>query len=116
MHPLMVLIHPLLVLIRGIEGGALASTTGAKAWIGGAHRVEYSYYRDIEEKFLTKKEVCFRLGITDRTLRNYVRAGRITPDVIFKNMFSEKEVSRFEKERIKSLKLVEPFPDRKRGT
>ena len=42
MHPLMVLIHPLLVLIRGIEGGALASTTGAKAWIGGAHRVEYS--------------------------------------------------------------------------
>ena len=44
MHPLMVLIHPLLVLIRGIEGGTLASTTGAKAWIGGAHRVEYSLF------------------------------------------------------------------------
>lgn len=42
MHPLMVLIRPLPVLIRGIEGGALVSTTGAKAWIGGAHRVEYS--------------------------------------------------------------------------
>ena len=39
----MVLMHPLPVLIHGIEGGALASTTGAKAWIGGAHRVEYSY-------------------------------------------------------------------------
>ena len=42
MHPLMVLIRQLPVLIRGIEGGALVSTTGAKAWIGGAHRVEYS--------------------------------------------------------------------------
>lgn len=75
----------------------------------------YSYYRDLEERFLTIKEVCFRLGITDRTLRNYVRAGRITPDVIFKNMFSEKEVSRFEQDRIKSLKLVEPFSNNKRG-
>ena len=48
----MVLLHrqlvlPLLVLIRGIEGGALASTTGAKAWIGGAHRVEYSFRQDM---------------------------------------------------------------------
>ena len=42
MHPLMVLIRLLPVLICGLEGGALASTTGAKAWIGGAHRVEYS--------------------------------------------------------------------------
>ena len=42
MHPLMVLIRPLPVLIRGTDGGALASATGAKAWIGGAYRVEYS--------------------------------------------------------------------------
>lgn len=42
MHPLMVLIRPLPILISGIEGGALASATGAKAWIGGAYRVEYS--------------------------------------------------------------------------
>ena len=34
-----VLIRPLPVLKRGIEGCALASATGAKAWIGGAHRV-----------------------------------------------------------------------------
>ncbi len=45
MHLLMVLIRPLPILIRGIEGGDLAlhaSTTGAKAWISGAYRVEYS--------------------------------------------------------------------------
>ena len=37
-----VLMHPLMVLVRGIGGGAIASATGAKARIGGAHRVEYS--------------------------------------------------------------------------
>ena len=56
MHPLMVLIHPLLVLIRGIEGGALASTTGAKAWIGGAHRVEYSLH--LASRKETAEEMC----------------------------------------------------------
>lgn len=35
-----VLIHPLPVLLCGIGGGAFASATGAKAWIGGANRVE----------------------------------------------------------------------------
>ena len=39
-----VLMHPLMVLVRGIGGGAIASATGAKARIGGAHRVEYSIY------------------------------------------------------------------------
>ena len=37
-----VLMHPLMVLVRGIGGGAITSATGAKARIGGAHRVEYS--------------------------------------------------------------------------
>lgn len=41
-----VLMHPLMVLVRGIGGGAIASATGAKARIGGAHRVEYSYYQE----------------------------------------------------------------------
>ena len=40
-----VLMHPLMVLVRGIGGGAIASATGAKARIGGAHRVEYSSHR-----------------------------------------------------------------------
>ena len=37
-----VVLMPLMVLVRGIGGGAIASATGAKARIGGAHRVEYS--------------------------------------------------------------------------
>ena len=61
MHPLMVLIRQLPVLIRGIEGGALVSTTGAKAWIGGAHRVEYSILFP----------VCSRIHVFCKTRRSF---------------------------------------------
>ena len=75
----------------------------------------YSYYKDPDEKMLSIKDVCYRLKISDRTLRNYVKAGIIKPDKYFTKKFSEKEVERFEKSRIEGLQLVEPLTMKRRN-
>ena len=71
--------HPLMVLVRGIGGGAITSATGAKARIGGAHRVEYStYYRTSDGKrevdFIIGDEIAIEVNcaknITDKHLAN----------------------------------------------
>lgn len=75
----------------------------------------YSYYRDLDEKLLSIKEVCYRLGISDKTLRNYVKTGKIKTDPYFTKKFSESEVERFEKARREALIRVEPITSTHRG-
>lgn len=75
----------------------------------------YSYYRDLDEKLLSIKEVCYRLGISDKTLRNYVKTGKIKTDPYFTKKFSEREVERFEKARREALIKVEPITSTHRG-
>ena len=73
------------------------------------------FFRDPTGEFLTTKEVCFRLDITDRTLRNYIRAGYIKRDPAFKKLFSIKEVERFEATRKANMEVVEPVMPKVKG-
>lgn len=71
-----------------------------------------AFYKDPSTEFLTTKEVCYRLDITDRTLRNYIRAGYIKRDPEYKKLFSVKEVERFEKTRLANMERINPvMPD-----
>ena len=65
----------------------------------------YSYYTELEKDLLTIKEVCSRLKISDRTLRTYVKDGRIKRHPVFTNMFKEEEVERFEETRKKYIRV-----------
>ena len=70
----------------------------------------FTYYLPIANELLTVKDVCYRLGISRRTLYYYIADGRLVP-VPGQTKFTEQEISRFEKEQRESLIEIKPVID-----